>query len=557
MLPKTTKPALQARRTFFLPIAGVFLYGLCAVLFTYPLVLNFGSAVISHWGIDIEHSLWVQWWFAQALDTPGLAVFRTAMLHYPNSVDLQFADINFAINVPFYLLTKVASLTVAYNLMLLLSFVLSATLMWRLAYGVCGNRTAAWAAGGLYAASPYWLCCVLNAWVYLVHIWVFPLVFLALGRAKNTLQARDSVLCGLAFGLTFHVSPYYCLYLAVLVAACMPWHISLILSLLRQRRGWTLFAIALVTMLLTVLPRALPMYAASHQEFVAHHGPLNTALGARLAEMVTPSAARVQQRLPGVGFLVVFLSYTLLGAIGAGLWVSERRRSYAPWLISGTALLILSLGPYATLGSGDHAVTLPLPDYLLQRLPVFAFLTNHWRWSLPAVFSLVIGGALGLADIARFLERRGYASCAWMVALVLLVYGLEAFLLFPFPARKPLWPTLADPLCTALRQTKDVNAVLDLTEFPKLHQIEHRKPIAGGWLPRLEVRTFQASEEFYRGFAACKDPQAGIRYLGNLGIDAIILSKDSALLIRPDPQVPGAFTGQPLAVGSGLANHPL
>ena len=56
------------------------------------------AAVISHWDADIEHSLWLEWWFGRILETPGGDLFRTDMVTYPQVVDLHLADLNLAVN---------------------------------------------------------------------------------------------------------------------------------------------------------------------------------------------------------------------------------------------------------------------------------------------------------------------------------------------------------------------------------------------------------------------------------------------------------------------------
>ena len=41
----------------------------------------------------------------------------------------------------------------------------------------------------------------------------------------------------------------------------------------------------------------------------------------------------------------------------------------------------------------------PFPGAWLQGLPVFRLTTNHWRWTLPAGFCLVVAFALALTRL--------------------------------------------------------------------------------------------------------------------------------------------------------------
>ena len=112
------------------------------------------------------------------------------IVHFPHGADLNGADLNLAVNASFYALERAVGNVVAYNLLLITSFVLAAVCVWRLAARVSGSLAAGWLAGLLYAASGYWISSALNAWLYLVHIWVLPVVLLALERAGRTPRRR-------------------------------------------------------------------------------------------------------------------------------------------------------------------------------------------------------------------------------------------------------------------------------------------------------------------------------------------------------------------------------
>ena len=62
-------------------------YLIAALVVTYPLVLHFDSAVVSHWNLDIQHSLWINWLFGVALDSSELKLFQTTMTGYPHVED--------------------------------------------------------------------------------------------------------------------------------------------------------------------------------------------------------------------------------------------------------------------------------------------------------------------------------------------------------------------------------------------------------------------------------------------------------------------------------------
>ena len=535
---------------------GVLLYALFALILTYPLVFSPSSGAISHWTNDLEHSLWVQWWFASAMESPRLDLFHTDMIQFPNHVNLEFADINLAVCAAFYPLFKamslvtghdvMASLFLTYNFTIWLSFTLAAGLMWRLAKRVCNSEGAAWAAGLLFAASPYWLCCVLNAWVYLIHIWTLPLVFLAILRARDTKRTVDFGLAGLCFGLIFHVSPYYFLFSCVLLVSILPWQIRRIASVAAEHRPSAVsLGAALCGVLIVVLPRVIPMLAASRAQYRVHHSPLNTVLGAEPSEMFLPSFADVAARVPSFGYLVVFLGYTLLGVILLGLVLSDRRSVYWKWLVTGSAMMLLSVGPFLNLSVGGTSFTVPLPDYLLHQLPGFAFMTNHWRWSLPGTFCFTIAFSIALADVSRFAEKRRASTGRWIIAVALSVFISESFLLFPFPVEKPTLKLRPTPIAHALKDEPAVKVVVG--GEGKLDQMIHGKAIVGGWLPRLDTETRKRTERLW-GEISRRRGSALINYLGQLGVSALVVNPHQAVIITADEARPGTFKGVALRV---------
>lgn len=494
-------------------------------LLTLPLATRPTTRVISHWDVDIEHSLWAQWWFASAITSSEHALFETNMIDFPQVVDLRLADLNLAANAIGAALAAVLAPAAAYNAALLLAFSSSGLLLQRLARKLGASASAAWLAGLVFAGSPAWIACMLNGWGSLVHVWVLPLCVLAGLRVRDRPGAAGGALLGAAFALSFHMTPYYAIYAVVLAALLLPWRI-------RACRAWftrpgalpALLAAALVAAIL-VAPRAIGMAAAAAVPLVAHHGPLDTALAAPLLEWVWPAASAVAARAPRLGYLVVLPGYTLLATLAAALSLGSRRR-LAIWLVSAAALALLSLGPALKLVEGPPT-PLPLPGALLQRLPGFDLTTNHWRYALAASLCLAIGFALGLSDLQRKLEaRRPGLGRALPVALTAAL-ALEVVTLWPFPLAKPLWEVRASPIALQLAARDDVHAIFDRSSRAKLNQTVHGKPIALGSLPRLAVEVRRVNRAMVRDCDQ-QPPECVLRF----GIDAVVLDDTTALLLR-------------------------
>jgi hypothetical protein len=512
-----------------------------ALALTYPVLTDPSSVLISQWPLDTDHVLWLQWWFERAIESPELSLFHTDYIRFPGETNLQLADINVAINLAAYLIAKPVGLIASYNVMLWLSFVASGSLMWVLGLRLSGDSLAGWLAGLVFAGSSYWVSCALNSWAYLVHIWVFPLTFLALeralqGRGDPPYRVRDFAWLGAAVGLVFHVSPYYLLFLSVLCLTLAPVYAQPTRALLRSHRGWLCIAIAATTTLAIVLPRAIPMYDASLEPYAVHSTATQTVLASKALEFVLPIVSR-PDRPEGGTFLVVFLGYTVPIVIACGLWRTRRRAAYGWWLASAAAMFLLALGPFWELGSG---ATFRLPEYWLLQLPGFSFITNHWRWSLPGTFCLAVAFSLALADLFRFAPRRRRG----LAAAVGFAFALESVLLFPFPWPRPRWSLPRDPISHLLRDIDSIHTVLDFRRRAKMNQLVHEKRIVGGWLPRVERSSVEATQVLMAGFRKHKADPAN--YLGGLGIDAVIVDERTAFQIIPVRGVSGTFERVPL-----------
>jgi len=523
--------------------AGLLGYLLAALFLTRPLAFELTRALPSHWEADAVHQLWLQWWFAEALAT-GHPLFHTDRLHFPQQVDLQLADLNLALVAVFHGLERAVGTLLAWNLLLLASCVASGGTAWALATRICGRGDAGWLSGLLFACSAYWRACALNAWLSLVQLWVLPLGLLAAAHALRTRRVRDAALAGLAIGLTFHVTPYYFVFLLGLLGLLAPWFAAPLRAWASGPAALRRVGAAALACGLLVLPRALPMWEAAQEPLVVHSGPADAHLAARLAELVWPWSQPVDPS-PTWGFRGTHLGATLLALLGFGVWAGGVRRRLLPWGVCACLFLLLALGPYAEIAG----LRVPLPGLALAWLPGAATLTNPWRFVLPALLCLALGASLAKAELLRRIETRWSRAGVGLALVVVLaaIHVAEIGVAPPFPRQAPLWRLEQAPIARRLRDDVTLRAVLDLSRHAKRNQLVHGKAIVGGWLPRLPVAV---QEETARLLADVRAASADERpaLLGRLGIGAVILDDTRGWRIRPDPTLPGGFREERLLV---------
>jgi hypothetical protein len=494
--------------------------------------------VPSHWEADVVHQLWVQWWFAESFAS-GRPLFHTDVIHYPQVVDLQLADLNLALNTAFYLLERVLGTTLAWNALLLASLALAGAATWTLAARFAGRADAGWLAGLCFAASSFWRACAGNAWLYLVQLWVLPLALLAASRALRTRRVRDAALAGAALGLAFHVSPYFFVDLLVLGAALAPWYVAPLREWVRAPRGAWRLAAAIAVLLALVLPRAWPMWRASGADLLVHSSADAAHLSAQPAELVWPWSSARDAR-PAWGFRGVYLGAVLVALAAWGVAAGPRRR-LAPWLFAAALCLLLALGPSLTL----FGLRVPLPGVGLAHLPGLSLLSNPWRFVAPALLALSLPAAAGAAALARRADARAPGAGIALVASLGLLQVLDVGLAPPLPLELPLWRDEPAPIALRLRELPEVHAVLDLSRHSKRNQLVHGKAIVSGWLPRVPRAVEQETVRFVESVRRAPPAERADR-LGRAGIGAVIRDDTSGSLIRPDPERPGGFREEPL-----------
>ena len=424
----------QARRARWLRGGLVTLaYVLATVAMTWPYAARLATDVPA--SPDSFLQIWIARWVQHALVTDPLRLYD-ANAFYPLEHALAFSDANIPsalLMAPVYLLTGHAVL--AYNLLVLGSFVLAAGGMYALVGRLSGNRAAGFLAGLAYAFLPYRFA-QLTHFHQLGHAWT-PWVLLALlallREAKD--RERRTWRAALALGLLLAVQALTSVYLAFQIALAVGLALAVALSAdrrLRTRRCLGRLAVAGGLALLLVVPLSLPylrvreqygfersLREASFQHWSAVPSsyratpPQNRAWG-----WLRPEHGEEDILFPGG-----------LALLGAALGLAGWRRRPAPTLylvLLADGAFLLSLGP---LWQGHAGGTLSLPYRLLfDHVPFFTAMRVPARFGVLVDFAIVALAGLGAARAWAGLRRRLPAGRARPVGAALTA-GLALLLL--------------------------------------------------------------------------------------------------------------------------------
>jgi len=249
----------RAPRRGLFPILAVAQSAAISLALTWPAVLDPGRVVLGSPGTDTVKHLWTLWWFRTSLLRDGALPLHTEYLNFPQGMELwPIEPLNGIVAVLLFPL----SLVLVNNLLVL--FNLTATGLCGILLGreVSGGRLGGHLSGLVLQTSSFSLNTIFMGVGELQHLWLLPLAFFLLIRAKRTLAWRYSLATGVVLGLGSLACFYYGLFMALglSVLAC-PW----LLRRDARRRRLVRLALMVGTGVALALP---PLYG-----FASSYGP--------------------------------------------------------------------------------------------------------------------------------------------------------------------------------------------------------------------------------------------------------------------------------------------
>lgn len=461
----------------FQVLAPLFGYLLVSLAATWPLAVHLKGWVVA--GFDWGQNFWALWWTRQSLVVLGQDPFFTRYLFHPEGVTLLFHPVDIADGLLMIPLYATFGGEVAYNVTVLLSYVLGGWGAYLLALRLTGHRGAAFVAGLVFTLSPYHF-----SRIYLGHLnlatiqWIpFYTLFLLRFVERGAWRAAFVAVFFLAFMALY--SWYYVLYCGLLSGVVLLWP---------GQKSWPAIVgrVALVQggAMLLLSPILLPMFQTLRTtEIVGAHNPLRHSVdlwsfwipappsswAGPFAE-VWPAYSLPLYREPGGS---AYLGYVTLALSMAGLLRSHRRVEVRWWLLVALCFTILALGPQAQIGG--HPYGLPLPYGYLAELPGFSLAGVPGRFVVMVSLALAMLAAYGVTVLT---ERWPYL---WLLAGLLV--GLEYW-----AAPVPLERVEVADFYHTMAADRESYAIIEIKwdgNFLLYAQTIHGKPLIAGWLARL------------------------------------------------------------------------
>ena len=412
-------------------------YALITVVMTYPVAFRLGSALAGAPDQDALQHLWISWWTEKALLDLGTSPAEASYLYYPDGTYHPMLWVTPYPQVVALPLQLLFGQVVAYNLHLLLTFVLTGLTTYLLCTYLTRNRLASFIGGLIFAFFPNRLS---HATAHLAQVvtYFFPLYALYLIRLLgcHTLSPkacpergrrvggglgwgpeeggwRNTWLCGILLAFSMLVNIVHVAYFIIpFTALLILYHIAVGKWRGRAKEIVTAFALAAILTAPFLLPFAWRSLSGQ-LSYLRIAGTVD--YSADLLGFVTPALSHpVWGRWPSfrawaatvIGRGNALENTVYLGVVTLLLagWGTRRRWGEARfWLILGLVALVLSLGP--VLKIGGLQTSLPLPYALLQRLPFYKWGRIPGRANETIVLSLAVLASLGLASLLKRFER--------------------------------------------------------------------------------------------------------------------------------------------------------
>jgi hypothetical protein len=413
-------------------------YTLLTGMLTWPVLPRLTTHLAGGPDLDLWVFQWNNWWLKEALHR-GIGPYYTDLLFYPQGVSLTAHSFNWGMSAVWLLIEPLGGPVAAYNLTLLLTFVLSGYATYLLVRELTGHTSAAFIAGLVFAFCPYRLS-QSTAHILLAATQWLPLFVLYLVRTVRGCSVRTAILCGVFLALSGLECWHFLTFAGLLGGLYVGY------SLLFERGRWrwrtvTLLALAALACAALIVPLLAPIVREYRNTGGADYA-LPTELAGESTDLLaylTPSSLHPLwgQRLSGVyeRFVanrrwIAFVGYVVLAL--SAYAVLRRIRGAGFWLTGAAGFALLALGRDLITGGVAHP-RLFMPYRLVDDWILFRMLRHPDRFNLVVMLCLSVVVGLACADLVRRL--RGWKQAAATLVLAGLI--LFEYLALPYPITDP------------------------------------------------------------------------------------------------------------------------
>ncbi len=498
----------KSGKPFFLKEWGWVLaaYFLFAAILTFPLVTQLSTHMIGLSGDGITsdsfQNLWYTWWYGRALEL-GQDPSQTHLMYglLPSVQVLVSSVINGLIGWP---LRGLFGPLLAYNFCIFISFPLAGFFMFQLAGEFTRRQIARFIAGLCFAFCTYHLARA-QGHIGLVTVQWLPFYAWRLFAFRRAPTLSSALLVGLGFVLAALSDLYYLGYFVLpftfLFIVWFGWFD-------RKHGFWekgrpARLALGLGLGILAIIP--------FYSFFLKLETDVGDSVEVRAKDVTDFSANLLSFFLPNLqnpflgnitaplyaNFAGIFPIeqavypgiVLLLAGFSAPFLRTRRNRETFFWLVAGLASLIMALGQKLHIGSTE--IGLPLPYTLYTKLPFLNTYRAPNRFAIVLVMALAVLAALTLARVFHLLSQKfpgkkaGWINGTLAVIIVVVALGESSVYQWPLPTGEVRTPAIYQQIAAEAGDFLVLELPLAPLSAPLYYQIEHQKPLVGGYPSRI------------------------------------------------------------------------
>lgn len=454
------------RRPNFVAVILFFLITLAAAR---PFLGQLDSVII---GLDNDVFInpWADWWTEKVLREPTLTLWHTDYLFYPQGADLTYHSFSHLNTVVTLLLKPFLGPLVAYNVVILINYLLAGLAMFQFARYLTGSAVAGILAGIVFAFNSHSL--YQSSHPVLVSIWCIPWASLFLLRAVREYSFRLAALAALFVFLGAATSTLLLVLMGVWLLILATYQL---LTGRWTRGSWPVLSVFAILSALLCLPLLLPLIREAmrgNDSFVMN--PADSIVMDITAPIV-PHWIFWYKRGLYIGIIPAFLI----------LQAARGKRQARPWFALLLGAYLFAIGPQPRFF--DIRLDLTLPWSLL----IAPVLRNTYRLNILFALALAVLVAFGWIAFHQRLHFRLHNRA--LIILSITLFLLVDFLFAPIP----FTPLRVSAFYTEYLETIPDNVVLATVPFGRqedklylYYQTLHGHKITGGVISRAEPDTF-------------------------------------------------------------------
>lgn len=463
------------------------LYFIIFVIFTFPAILSFSTALFADTGDGLQN-VWNIWWVNKAVTELHTTLWKTNFLHFPYGTTLIGHTLNPFNGMLAILLLKFMPILQAYNFILIFTFIMGGVSAYILSFYIGRSYWGAILGGFIFSFSNFHfahaeghLQTVSLEWIPLfILIWIMflkkPGIILAIG---SSLFLYLNLLCDYYFF-------FYCVITSIIIYIYFSLRKKDIFFLIKNKYLFPLLLFIAITFVTSsTIISALMLQTIKD--------PL---LGSHPAEMFSTDLLSVI--IPGGHSRFGNLTYAFwsklpgnihessvsigLSVILFMIYVFIKRRNFinidtSLWYFILLFFFILSLGPVLHIW-GSEIPYIFMPYSIAQRLlPLLSLSGMPVRMMVMVNLASAVICAFGLGLIFK-IKKYG----PWLIGAIIIIISVEYL-----PRTLTITRITIPPYVRFLQVQKNNSGVLDMVEDKNMklfYQTVHGKPIAFGYISR-------------------------------------------------------------------------